>query len=124
MSPPSLRRNLAGEVQLFLAYGQITGVHDFRDDIHTVFELERNEIRFSVLDFIERRLLPCGAADIGEGFVVIDSRKQEGFPRELGIEDVVKLELRWIGRPELIGLLGGVRLGSAHLFYGLRASSL
>src|SRR5258708_4215997 len=55
-------------------------------------------------------------ADIREGVIVVNGRYQKGFSCGSSVESVVEPELGRVTRSELADLLGGVRLGRAHLF--------
>src|SRR6266699_319129 len=85
-SPSSLRGNLAGERQLLLADGEIARIDDLGHDVDAVLDLKSHEIGFPILDFIERRLFPSGAADVGERFVMVDRGNKERLPRGLCAE--------------------------------------
>src|SRR6267143_6249675 len=119
MVPPSLRRNLAVEVQFPLANGEIAGVEDFGNDVDAVFQLEVEQIRFPVLDLVQRWFLSRAAADIREGFIVVDGRDSERFSRRFRVEGVVEPELGCVAGPELVDLLGGMGLGRTNLLSGL-----
>src|ERR1700687_5059564 len=113
MVPPSLRWNLAREAQSLLADGEITGVDDFGNDVDAILQLKRNQIRFPVFRLVQRWFFSCAAADIREGFIVVDGRDEERFARRLGVEGVVEPELSRVAGPELVHLLGGMRLRQA-----------
>src|SRR5882724_2882120 len=122
--PPSLRGNLAGERQLLLADGEIARIDDLGHDVDAVLELKGHEVGFPILDFIERRLFPSGAADVGERFVVVDRGNKERLPRGLCVERIVKPKFGRVGGTELADLFGGPRLRGANLLCGLVVSSV
>src|SRR5580698_3109018 len=65
---------LAREDDALFAHGEIAGIENFRDDVDAVRELEVDEARLAVFDFIERWFFLGGALDVGEGVVVVDHR--------------------------------------------------
>src|SRR6266852_8704938 len=111
MAPPSLRRNLASKVQFFLADREITGVDDFGNDVDAVLELEGDEIRFPVFDFIQRGFFSRATADIREGVIVVDRGDEEWFSRRFCVEGVVEPEFSRVAGAKLVDLFGGMRLG-------------
>src|ERR1700690_1536679 len=50
----SVRGTAARERHFLLADGEVAGVNDLGCDVHTVLELERNEVGLAILAFIER----------------------------------------------------------------------
>ena len=63
---------MTGKGEFLLADGQIARVDDLRDDVDAVLEFEIDEVRFAVLDFVDRGLFGSRALDIGKCVVVID----------------------------------------------------
>src|SRR6266851_5813077 len=124
MVPPSLRRNLAAEIQFLLADREISRVDDFGNDVDAVLELEGDQIRFPVFDLVQRWFFSRAAADVGEGFIVIDGRNQERFSCRFRVEGVVEPELGRVAGTKLVDLLGGMRLGRANLFGGLAVNGV
>src|SRR6267143_659248 len=119
MVPSSLRWNLAVKVQFLLADGEVTGVDDFGNDVNAVLQLECDQVRFPVLDFVQRWFFSCAAADVGEDFIVIDGRQEERLSCPLRVQRVIEPELGRVAGTELVDLLGGMRLGRANLFGAL-----
>src|SRR5271156_6029945 len=76
---PSVRCNAARERHFLLADREVAGVNDLGCDVHTVLELERNQVGLAVLDFIESGLFTRSALDVGEGIVVVDRGHEEGL---------------------------------------------
>jgi hypothetical protein len=53
----SLLVRVPRESDFLLANRQIPGVHDLRDDVHAIVQIEVDEIRLAVFDFVNGRLL-------------------------------------------------------------------
>jgi hypothetical protein len=68
---------MPGEGDLLLANRQITGVYNFRDDVDAVLQVEVDEIRRAVLNFVDGRLLESRALDVRESVVVEDRANEE-----------------------------------------------
>src|SRR5579859_8207680 len=100
MFAPLLPSTLPSEVQLLFPEGEITGIDDFRNDVDAVFQLERDEIRFAVLDFVENRLLAGSGADVGKGVVMVDGGNKKRFARRLLVKRVVEAQLRRVCGPK------------------------
>src|SRR5437588_10187376 len=90
MVAPLLRGALPPEVQLLFSESEITGVDDLRNDVDAVFELERDKVGLTVLDFVEDRFFARCRANVGEGIVVIDRRNEKRFVRSFRVESVVE----------------------------------
>jgi len=60
------------EGQFLVSDGKVSVVDDLGSDIHPVFNLEVDEVRLSVFDFVESWLLRGVTLDVGESLVVID----------------------------------------------------
>src|ERR1035438_2139365 len=58
--------------QFLFADREVAGVDDLGRDVNAVLDLERNQVRFAVLDFIERGFFARGALDVGKRIVVVD----------------------------------------------------
>ena len=93
----SVRGNAARKPQLPFANGEVAGVDDLGCDVNAVLELERDQVRLAVLDFIESGFFSRATLDIGERVVVVDGGNQEWLAARFRIEEIVELELRWIG---------------------------
>src|SRR6202040_1123938 len=76
--------------------GQVARVDDFWGDIDAVLELERNQVRLSVLDFVESGLFARSRADVGEAIVVIDRRYEKWCLGTLCVEGIVEDEFRGV----------------------------
>src|SRR6266404_2879633 len=70
----SFRGEVPAEVQLFLAHDEVPCIDNLGNDVDAVLELERDQIWFAVLELVQNGLFAGGAADVGEGVVVIDGR--------------------------------------------------
>src|SRR5882762_3882474 len=121
MDASLLPRVLPREVQLLFPKSEVTGIDDLGNDVDAVFDLERNEIRFSVLDFIENGLLARCGTNVGKGIVVIDGRDEERLAGGLRVEFVIEAQFRSVARTKLIDLFGRMRLRGMNLFGGLLA---
>src|SRR3974390_3214420 len=97
MARPLVRRPAACESQFLFADRKVAAVDDFRRDVHAVFKLEVDEVGLAVLDFIERRLFPRGALDVGELVVVIHGGHEKGLARRLRVERVIELQFPRVG---------------------------
>src|ERR1700691_2382207 len=82
----SVRADAPREGHFFLADGEVAGVNDFGCDVHTVLELERNQVGLAVLDFIESGLFARSALDVGEGIVVVDRGHEKGLARRFRVD--------------------------------------
>src|SRR5258708_2858030 len=71
------RSILADEREFLFTHGQIAAREHLGGNIDSVAELELNEIRLSVLQFIKRGRLIGVSLDVGEFAVVIDRRNIE-----------------------------------------------
>ncbi len=60
------------EGQFLVSDGKVSVVDDLGSDVHPVFNLEVDEVRLSVFDFVESWLLRGVTLDVGESLVVID----------------------------------------------------
>src|SRR6516164_8709732 len=118
LSPPD---HTPRKRQFLLADNQVAGVDDFGCYVAAVFELERDQVRLAVLDFIERGLFSRAALDVGERVVVVDGGDQEWVAARFRVERVVELEFRGVAGPETVQLFGGLRLRRADLIRGLGA---
>src|SRR5713226_6690795 len=94
MFAPLLRRALSCEVQFLFPKSEITGIDDFRNDVDAVFQLERDEVRLAVLDFVENRFLAGSRADVREGIVMVDGGNKKRFMRGFRVKRVVETQLR------------------------------
>src|SRR5579859_3164725 len=94
MGASLLRGALPREVQLLFPKREVTGIDDLGNDVDAVFDLERNEVRFSVLDFIENGLLARCGTNVRKGIVVIDGRDEERFAGGLSVELVIEAQFR------------------------------
>src|SRR5260370_18420602 len=121
MAGSSVRGNAPCERQFLSPYREVAGVDDLGCDVHAVFELERNQVRLAVLDFIKSGFFPCAALDIGEGVVVVDGGNQKRLATRFPVKWVVELELRCVVGAEMVDLLGGLRLRRVELLRGVRA---
>src|SRR5712664_1492130 len=115
MVPLSLRWNSAVKVQFLFANGEVPGVDHFGNDVDAVLQLEWDQVRFPVLDLVQRWFFSRPAADIRESFVVVDGRDEERLSRRFRVQGVVEPQLGRVARPELVDLFGGMRLGRANL---------
>src|SRR5260221_13409541 len=97
MLRPSVRRHAPGARQLLSADREVAGVDDLGCDVDAVLELEGDQVRFAVLDFIESGFFSRATLDIGERVVVVDDGNQEWLAARFRIEEIVELELRWVG---------------------------
>src|SRR6516162_2499621 len=118
---PSVPDHTPRKRQFLLTDNQVAGVDDFRCDVAAVFELERDQVRLAVLDFIERGLFSRAALDVGERVVVVDGGDQEWDAARFPVERVVELEFRGVAGPETVQLFGGLHLRRADLIRGLGA---
>src|SRR6267378_483655 len=109
IASPTLRLTLKGQV---LAPDlQIALVNHFGNHVGSVPELEIDEVRFLVLDFVQGKLLGGGGLDVGELVVMVDSSHREWL---LVVKAIVKLHL--FGRVIRLEAGNGVfRLGLRHL---------
>src|SRR5229473_3750408 len=117
----SVRGNATRKRQLLFADGEVTGVDDLGCDVNAVLELERDQVRLAVLDFIQSGLFPCGALDVGKRVVVVDDGHEERLAARFGVEWVVELEFRCVVGTEMVDLLGGLGLRRVDLIRGLGA---
>src|SRR5271155_5695550 len=83
---PSVRRSAARERHFLLADGEVARVNDLGCDVHTVLELERNQVGLAVFDFVKSGLFACSALDVGEGIVVIDRGHEKGLARRFRVD--------------------------------------
>src|ERR1700691_3057162 len=83
---PSVRRSAARERHFLLADGEVARVNDLGCDVHTVLELERNQVGLAVLHFIKSGLFACSALDVGEGIVVVDRGHEKGLARRFRVD--------------------------------------
>src|SRR5208283_5890566 len=117
----SVRGSATRKRQFLFADGEVAGVDDFRGDVHAALELERDQVRLAVLDFIEGGLFSRAALDVGERVVVVDGRDPERLLSSLRVEGIVELEFRGVTGPEMVNLLGGLGLRGMYLLRGLGA---
>src|SRR5690348_10731709 len=120
----SIRGCLPREGELLFPDGEVSAVEDFGNDVDTLFELEVDQIRLAVFDFVEGWLFRRGALDISESVFVINRRDEERLATGFRVEPVVELELRLVIGAKLADLLGSLRLGSPDFGLGLCAESL
>src|SRR5258708_24368826 len=118
-----LRRTLPRKRQFLFADGEIAAVEDLGDDVNAVFELEIDQVGFSVLYFVQGRFFPRGTLDVGESVVVIDRGNEERFARGLRIKQVIELELGCVTGAETIDVLARLDLRGVELVRRLRAQS-
>src|ERR1700723_3637493 len=64
---PSVRGNAARERHFLRADGEVARVDDFGRDVHTVLELERNQVGLAVFDFVQSGLFARPTLDVGKG---------------------------------------------------------
>src|SRR5258708_374550 len=102
MAGSPVRGNAPVERQFLFAYAEVAGVDDWGWDVHAVFELERNQVRLAVLDFIKSGFFPCAALDVGEGVVVVDGGNQKRLGARFRVKWVVELELRCVVGAEMV----------------------
>src|ERR1035441_247102 len=121
MVDSSVRGNATRKRQLLFADGEVTGVDDFGCDVNAVLELERDQVRLAVFDFIESGLFPCAALDVGERVVVVDGGHEERLAASFRVERVVELEFRGVTGAEMVELLGGLGLRRVDLIRRLGA---
>src|SRR5882762_1356228 len=117
----SVRGNTTRKRQLLFADGEVTGVDDLGRDVNAVLELERDQVRLAVLDFIESGLFPRAALDVSERVVVVDGGDQERLAASFRVERVVELEFRGVTGAEMVELLGGLDLRRVDLIRRLGA---
>src|SRR5258708_7722078 len=120
MVRPSVPRRSSRKRQFLFADGKVAGVDDFGRDVHAVLKLERNQVRLTVLHFLEGGLFARATLDIGERVVVVDGGNEKWFASCFCIKRVIELELRCVTGTEMINLLGGLNLRGANLLHGLR----
>src|SRR6266481_4523824 len=116
-----LRRTLPRKRQFLFADDEVAAVEDLGDDVNAVFELEIDQVGFSVLYFVQGRFFPRGTLDVGEGVIVIDSGNEERFAHGLSIKQVVELELGCVTGAEAVDLLARLDLRCLKLVRRLRA---
>ncbi len=75
----SVRGNAARKAQFLFADGEVARVDDLGRDVHAVLDLERDQVRLAVFDFVQSGFFARGALDVGEGVVVVDGGDQEGL---------------------------------------------
>src|SRR5271155_3104152 len=83
---PSVRGNAPRERQFLVADGEVARVNNLGCDVHTVLELEWNQVGLAVFDFIKSGLFACSALDVGEGIVVIDRGHEKGLARRFRVD--------------------------------------
>src|ERR1700733_5133532 len=69
---PSVRGRVPRKRKFFLTDRKVARVDDFRRDVHAVLKLEREQVRFAILDFIQSGFFARGAPDVCEGIVMVD----------------------------------------------------
>src|SRR6266851_7763181 len=119
-----LRRTSPRERQSLFADGEVTAVEDLGNDVDAVFELEVDQVGFSVLHFVQSRFFPRGTLDVGEGVVVIDRGNEERFARGFRIEEIVELKFRRVTGAEAADLLTILDLRGVELLRRLCAQGL
>src|ERR1700691_4607874 len=119
MAGSSIPGDVPREGEAPLTDDQVPGIDNLWRDVDTVFELERNQVRFPILDFIKSRFFPRRRADIGEVVVVIDRRNQKRIARSLEIEAVIENQLRGVVGPKPTLLLGSMLFRRLNLIAGL-----
>src|SRR5579885_3483395 len=97
--PPSKR-------QFLFADREVAVVDDLGRDVDAIRELEGDQVRFAILDFVQGGLFPRGALDVGKRVIVVDGRNQEWLTRRLWTKGIVELEFRCVGGAELVDLIG------------------
>ena len=60
------------KLHFLLAYLQVTTIDHFGNDVAVVFQLEVDQVRFTVFDLIDGRLLSGIGVDVGEGAIMED----------------------------------------------------
>src|SRR5579875_60537 len=113
------RNRFSLEPRLFLAYGEIAAVNNFRDDVNPVHQIEVDKTRLPVFDLVDRGLFLRVTLDVGESIVVVDGGHRKRRALGLLFECVVEMELRGIVFAEL-----GRRSADASLGFLDRLGSL
>src|SRR6202050_3570560 len=118
---PSVRGRAPRKFQFPCADGEVARVDDLGRDVDAVLDLEGNQVGLAVFDFIESRLLACGAPDIRKTVVVIDGRDKERVAGRLRLEGVIELERGCVACAEAVDLFRHLGLGCVDLVGGLGA---
>src|SRR5437588_6325015 len=72
---------------------EISVIDDLGGDIDAVFQLEVEEVRLSVFDFVEGGFLAGAGLDVGKGLVVVDHGHTKRLVGGLLVQLIVKLQL-------------------------------
>src|SRR6266850_1895733 len=107
-----------------VANDEIAVINDLGSDVHPVFNLEVDEVRLSVFDFVESRFLWSGTLDIGKRLVVIDHREEERLASGFLIQLIVESELLLVISFVFVHLLGYPRFGGMDLPVSLSVKCL
>src|SRR6202142_4480065 len=118
---PSVRGSAAREGHFLLADGEVARVNDFGCDVHTVLELEWNQVGLAVFDFIKSRFFARCALDVGKGVVVVDRGDEKRLARRFRVDQVIELQFGRVTGAEAVHLLGGLDLRRVHLIRSLGA---
>src|ERR1700733_10829084 len=121
MDGSSVNGNTTRKWNFLVANGEVARVDDLGRDVNAVLELEGDQVRLAVLDFIESGLFLRGALDVGERVVVVDDGNQEWLTRRLGVERVVELECGCVAGAKAVELLCQMGFGRVDLIRRLGA---
>ena len=72
--------------QLLVADCEVARVDNLGSDVDAILELEGDQVRFAVLEFVKSRFFTRGRPDVGERVVVIDCRDEKRLARRFRVE--------------------------------------